>query len=77
MINLTLLWSDTLIWGDWGMERPRKVIYTDGYASRLQEQDVFLCPCDHDINFRFREPKLPRNPRQLQSLSILSGSLLS
>ncbi|KAJ5692950.1 hypothetical protein N7462_002373 [Penicillium macrosclerotiorum] len=70
-------------WGDWGMERPGKVIYTDGYASRLEEQDVFLCPSDYDINSRFREPKIPRHPivteseyRERQSIIIESQAAL-
>jgi len=61
------------------MEYPGKVIYTDGYASRLEEQDVFLCPSDYNINFHFPASENPncQETRQLQSLSILSGSLLS
>jgi hypothetical protein len=33
-------------WGDWGMERPGRVVYTDGYASLVEEQEIFLCPSD-------------------------------
>lgn len=36
-------------WGDWGMERPGRVIYTDGHLSTTEEEDVFLCPSDYDL----------------------------
>lgn len=54
-------------WGDWGMENPGNVIYTDGHSSLIEKQDVFLCPSDYNIFSRLREPKLPRNPTITES----------
>jgi hypothetical protein len=47
-------------WGDWGMERPGKVIYTDGHSSLVEEEDVFLCPSDYDLFSRSYYPNEPR-----------------
>ena len=67
-------------WGDWGMERPGKIICTDGHSSRLEEQDAFLCPSDYNIFSRLIESKLPRRPtiteseyREQQSSIIMEG----
>lgn len=38
-------------WGDWGMERPGRVIYTDGHCSTVEEEEVFLCPSDYNLYF--------------------------
>lgn len=36
-------------WGEWGMERPGRVIYTDGHYSTTEKEEVFLCPSDYDL----------------------------
>lgn len=38
-------------WGDWGMERPGRVIYTDGHCSTVEEEEVFLRPSDYNLYF--------------------------
>jgi hypothetical protein len=47
-------------WGDWGMERPGRVIYTDGYSSLVEEEDIFLCPSDYNLSSRSLYPQFPR-----------------
>ncbi|GLI76352.1 hypothetical protein PoHVEF18_004624 [Penicillium ochrochloron] len=50
-------------WGDWGMERPGRVVFTDGYASLVEEQDIFLCPSDYSITSYCLYPGLCRGKR--------------
>lgn len=47
-------------WGDWGMERPGRVIYTDGYSSLVEEQDVYLCPSDYNLSSFSLYPQFSR-----------------
>ncbi|KAJ5974277.1 hypothetical protein N7481_011487 [Penicillium waksmanii] len=54
-------------WGDWGIESPGNVIYTDGHSSLIEKQDVFLCPSDYNIFSRSSESKWPRKPTVTES----------
>jgi hypothetical protein len=54
-------------WGDWGIESPGKVIYTDGYSSLIEKQDVFLFPSNYNIFSRLLEPQFPRIPTITES----------
>lgn len=44
-------------WGDWGMERPGNVIYTDGRCSIVEKEDVFLCPPKYSVSSRACYPE--------------------
>ncbi|CAI7572081.1 unnamed protein product [Penicillium pancosmium] len=44
-------------WGEWGMERPGNVIYTDGRCSIVEEEDVFLCSPDYSVSSRACYPE--------------------
>ncbi|KAJ6006716.1 hypothetical protein N7451_004660 [Penicillium sp. IBT 35674x] len=57
-------------WGDWGLERPGKVIYTDGHSSLVEKQDVFLCPTDYDCFSRSCYPQIPEKETVTESQYI-------
>lgn len=54
-------------WGDWGMDRPGRVIYTDGHSSITDKEDVFLCPSDSSLFWLSCYPKLPRKENITES----------
>jgi hypothetical protein len=41
------------------MERAGRVIYTDGYSSLVEEQDIFLCPSDYNLSSHSLYPQFP------------------
>lgn len=49
-------------WGDWGMECPGRVIYSDGYSSKIEIEDVFLRPYNSNL---FSLQGLPDSPRKV------------
>ncbi|KAJ5998686.1 hypothetical protein N7451_006496 [Penicillium sp. IBT 35674x] len=64
-------------WGDWGMERPGRVIYTDGHYSVTEKEEVFLCSSRYSLFSSLHATVTIRGKKVSPSLSIMSTSNLS